>query len=245
MTTTTEEIGDGIYRISTFAPDPGLGFNQFLIDAEEPFLFHLGMRGLFAQVSEAVERIMPVSSLRWLSFGHFEADECGAMNQWLEAAPNAQVAVGGVGCMVSVGDAADRPPLPLEDNQVLDIGGRRLQYLATPHVPHGWDAGVFFEETTSTLFCGDLFTEAGEQPAMSTDSPLDAAIATEEMFGYTANGPNTAPTLEGLAGLEPSTLALMHGSTHSGPGAKWLMELAEFYRSRGGLPAAPAEVATA
>ena len=232
MNTNIDEVGDGIYRISTFVPDAGLAFNQILLDAEEPFLFHLGMGGLFPLVSEAVERIMPLSRLRWLSFGHFEADECGAMNQWLDAAPDAQVAFGALGCMVSVNDQAGRPPVPLEDKDVLDIGGKRLQYRATPHVPHGWDAGVFFEESTATLLCGDLFTQLGELPPTSSDSPLEASMAAEETFGYTAGAPTTADTIVGLAEFQPTTLALMHGSTHSGPGDVWLNELADFYRQR-------------
>jgi flavorubredoxin len=236
MDTTIDEIEDGIYRISTFVPDAGLSFNQILVNGDEPLLFHLGMRALFPAVSEAVGRVVPVDRLRWLSFGHFEADECGAMNQWLAAAPEAQVAFGGLGCLVSVNDSADRTPMPLEDQQVLDIGGKRLRYLATPHVPHGWDAGVLFEETTSTLLCGDLFTQAGEGPAISTDSPMEATIVADQMFGYTCGAPQTAAVLEGLAALRPSTLALMHGPTHRGPGDVWLNELADVHRLQAASP---------
>jgi flavorubredoxin len=232
MTTTVDEVGADIYRISTFVPDAGLTFNQILINGEEPFLFHLGMRAMFADVSEAVATVIPLDRLRWLSFGHFESDECGAMNQFLETAPNAQVAFGGLGCMVSVNDAADRAPLPLDDQQVVDIGGKRLRYIATPHVPHGWDAGVFYEETTATLLCGDLFTQGGEAPALSGDSPMEATIVAEEMFGYTSGAPNTVATIAALAELDPSTLALMHGSTHTGPARDWLLELSDFYRQR-------------
>jgi flavorubredoxin len=231
MNTAIDEIEDGIYRITTFVPDVGLSFNQVLVIGDEPMLFHLGMRALFPSISSAVARVIPVDQLRWLSFGHVEADECGAMNQWLDAAPNAQVTVGGLGCMVSVADLADRPPVPLEDQQVLDIGGKRLRYLATPHVPHGWDAGVLFEETTSTLLCGDLFTQTGEGPAISTDSPIERTIATEQQFGYTCGAPHTATVLDGLASLQPSTLALMHGSAHRGPADAWLRELADMHRA--------------
>jgi glyoxylase-like metal-dependent hydrolase (beta-lactamase superfamily II) len=154
------------------------------------------------------------------------------MNQWLGAAPNAQVTFGGLGCMVSVNDLADRPPVPLDDQQVLDLGGKQLRYLATPHVPHGWDAGVFFEETTSTLLCGDLFTQGGNGPAISNDSPMGRSVEAEQLFGYTAGAPHTTTVLESLADLEPTTLALMHGSAHHGPGDVWLRELADYYRSR-------------
>lgn len=231
MTTTIDEVDDRIYRIATFVPDVGLSFNQILVVADEPLLFHLGMRGLFPDISEAVATVLPLERLRWLSFGHVEADECGAMNQWLGAAPNAQVTFGGLGCMVSVNDLADRPPVPLDDQQVLDLGGKQLRHIATPHVPHGWDAGVFFEETTSTLLCGDLFTQGGNGPAISSDSPMDASLEAERQFNYTSGAPHTTAVLESLAALEPTTLALMHGSAHRGPGSVWLRELAEFHRA--------------
>jgi flavorubredoxin len=231
MSTTIDEIDDGIYRIATFVPDVGLSFNQMLVAADEPMLFHLGMRALFPAVSEAVATVLPLEQLRWLSFGHVEADECGAMNQWLGAAPNAQVTFGGLGCMVSVNDLADRPPVPLDDQQVLDLGGKQLRYIATPHVPHGWEAGVFFEETTATLLCGDLFTQGGDGPAISDDSPMDASIQAEQQFGYSSGAPHTAAVLESLAALEPTTLALMHGSAHHGSGDVWLRELADHHRA--------------
>ena len=144
MNTTIDEISDGIYRVATFVPDAGMSFNQFLVTGDEPLLFHTGMRALFPLVSEAVARVMPVDQLRWISFGHVEADECGSMNEWLAAAPAAQVAVGGLGCMVSVNDLADRAPRPLDDGDVIDLGGKRVRWIATPHVPHGWEAGVLF-----------------------------------------------------------------------------------------------------
>lgn len=190
------------------------------------------MRALFPLVSEAIGRVLPIEDLRWISFGHVEADECGSMNRWLAAAPNAQVAFGDIGCMVSVNDLADRPPRPLTDGETLDIGGRRLRYLATPHVPHGWDAGVFYEESTKTLLCGDLFTQMGDSTATSDTSPMDATVAAEEAFGYTCLGPNTIPTIERLADLEPTTLALMHGPTHHGQADTWLRDLAAFSAQR-------------
>jgi flavorubredoxin len=232
MNTTIDEIADGIYRIATFVPDAGMSFNQILVTGDEPLLFHTGMRGLFPLVSEALGRVMPVEQLRWISFGHVEADECGSMNQWLTAAPAAKVAFGGLGCMVSVNDLADRAPRALDDGETLDIGGRRLRYLATPHVPHGWDAGVLYEETTGTLLCGDLFTQMGDGPAVSEDSPMDATIAAEDAFGYSCLGPTTVPTVQRLAELEPSTLSLMHGPAHRGAGGGWLRDLAAFYTER-------------
>lgn len=235
MNTTTTEIADDTFRVSTFVPDAGMSFNQYLIRAEEPLLFHTGMRGLFPLVSDAVSSLLPLASLRWIGFGHVEADECGALNQWLQAAPEATPAFGRTGCLVSLDDLADRAPRPLDDGDVIDLGGRRVRHLATPHVPHGWDAGVLFEETTSTLLCGDLFTQVGDGPALSSDSPIEATIAAEDMFGYSTLAPCTATTVERLADLAPSTLALMHGPAHTGDGAGWLRDLASDYRRRADL----------
>jgi flavorubredoxin len=232
MNTTVDEIAEDIYRIATFVPDANMSFNQILVIAEEPMLFHTGMRALFPLVSEAVARVMPVDRLRWISFGHVEADECGSLNQWLSAAPAAEVAFGGLGCMVSVNDLADRPPRPLEDGEVLELGGKRLRYLATPHVPHGWEAGVFHEETTATLLCGDLFTQMGDHPALSIDSPMNGTVTAEDTFGYSCLGPATVATVERLADLEPTGLATMHGPAHVGSGGNWLRELSESYASR-------------
>jgi flavorubredoxin len=232
METMTTEIADDIFRISTFVPDAGMTFNQILISADEPLLFHTGMRALFPAVTDAVARVVPVDSLKWIGFGHVEADECGSLNQWLDAAPAAQVAFGGLGCMVSVNDLADRPPRPLEDGEVIDLGGKRVRYLATPHVPHGWEAGVFLEETTMTLLCGDLFTQVGDGPAISHDSPMEPTITAENMFHYSSLTPATAPTVERLADLGPTTLALMHGPAYSGDAGRWLRELAADYRHR-------------
>src|SRR6516162_10186649 len=167
METTTTEIADGIHRISTFVENPGMHFNQYLVVADEPLLFHTGGRALFRAVSEAVGRIIPASSLRWISFGHVESDECGSMNDWLAAAPRAQVVHGQTACLVSLNDLATRPPRALADGEVIDLGGRRVRWIDTPHVPHAWESGLMFEETTATLFCGDLFTHTGRgEPAI-------------------------------------------------------------------------------
>lgn len=232
MQTTTDEIADGIYRIATFVSEIGMSFNQILVTGEEPLLFHTGMRALFPLTSEAVAQVVPLSQLRWISFGHVEADESGAVNEWLAAAPNAQVAFGELGCMVSVNDLADRAPRGLADGEVLDIGGKRLRHLATPHVPHGWEAGVLHEETTGTLLCGDLFTQLGDGPALKHDSPMNATIEAEDGFGYSSLAPSTVPTIQRLAELQPSTLALMHGPAYAGDGAAWLRDLANSYAER-------------
>lgn len=232
MQTTIDEIAEGIYRLSTFVPDAGMSFNQVLVTGDEPLLFHTGMRALFPLASEALTRVLPLERLRWISFGHVEADECGAMNQWLAVAPHAEVTFGGLGCMVSVNDLADRPPRVLADGDLLDIGGKQLRHIATPHVPHGWEACVLYEETTRTLLCGDLFTQLGDGPVLSHDSPMNATAEAEDAFGYSSLAPATVPTIQRLAELEPTTLALMHGPAYAGDGGGWLRELADSYALR-------------
>ena len=234
METRIDEVGERIYRISTCITAAGsdaFTFNQFLVDAEQPLLFHTGMRALFPAVREGVARVIPIERLRWISFGHVEADECGSMNQWLAAAPHAQVVHGSLGCEVSIGDLADRPPHAMEDGQVLDLGGRRVRLVATPHVPHGWEAIVLFEEATSTLLCGDLFSAAGAAPVLSSADPVEPALHFERMTGATALTPRTGPTIRRLAELAPRRLALMHGSTFEGDGAAALRALADGYEA--------------
>jgi flavorubredoxin len=232
MAASTHEIADRIYRISTFVPEvtpDGFTFNQFLIDADQPLLFHTGPRGMFPLVSEAIARIVPLAKLRWIAFGHVEADECGSMNEFLAAAPHAEVAHGALGCMVSLDDLCDRPPRKLADGEVIDLGGRRVRHIDTPHVPHNWEARVLFEETTATLFCGDLLTHVGNGPALTDSDIVGPALAAEDMFGATALAPSTAPTIRRLAALEPHTLALMHGSSTRTRCRESLTQLADAY----------------
>ena len=231
METTVDEIAPDIFRISTFVPDlgpTGFTFNQFLVRDEQPFLFHTGMRQVFPLVSEAVGRVLPVESLRWISFGHVEADECGAMNEFLGVAPDAQVVHGELACMVSLNDLADRPPLAIGD-EPLDIGGHVMRFLPTPHVPHNWESGLWFDETTATLLAGDLFTHVGAGPAVVESDLIEPAVAAEEIFHSTSLGPDFLPTLHRLADLAPTTLALMHGSSYRGDGADQLRGLAAAY----------------
>ena len=231
-----DEIGAGIYRLSVYvpevAPPAGFTYNHFLILGDEPLLFHCGRRKMFPLVSAAVAKVIAVDRLRWLTFGHFEADECGSMNEWLAAAPHAQLAHGMVGCRVSVADMADRPPRVLADGEVVDIGGRRLRYIDTPHVPHGWDAGVIFEETTQTLFCGDLFAHPGNPPALTQADIIGPAMVAEDLFRQTSLGPTTAPTIRKLADFKPRLLATMHGASFSGDGAAALTALSDQYDRR-------------
>jgi flavorubredoxin len=233
MDTRIDEVGDGIYQIATYLPEADFQFNQYLLDADEPLLFHCGMRALFPAVSEAVARVMPVERLRWITFGHVEADECGAMNDWLAAAPNATVAHGAMGCMVSVNDLADREPRPLQDGEVIDLGGKRVRDLETPHVPHAWDAHLLYEETTGTLLCGDLFTPTGKSPAVVDGGDIvGPALVAEDIFGATCLTPQTAPTIRSLAGLAPRALAMMHGPVFTGDTVAAIDALADAYASR-------------
>ncbi|ACG79157.1 conserved hypothetical protein [Phenylobacterium zucineum HLK1] len=239
METRVAEIADGVYRLSTFVPQidapKGLTFNQFLVLGDEPLLFHTGLRRMFPLVREAVARVIAPERLRWISFGHYEADECGAMNEWLALAPRAQVAHGEIGCNVSLNDMADRPPRALRHGEVLDLGaGKRVRYLDTPHTPHGWDAGVIYEESTGTLFCGDLFTQHGDGPPLVEDDVVGPAIASEDIIGYSALNPGMGATIRGLAELAPCTLALMHGPAFRGDGAAALDALAADYDRRAG-----------
>jgi flavorubredoxin len=232
MDSTVDEVAPDIFRISTWVsgigPD-GFSFNQFLVRADEPLLFHTGHRSMFPVVSEAIERIVGLEALRWISFGHFESDECGAMNDLLAAAPHAQVANGELACAVSVNEVADRPPRALADDEVLDLGGKRVRYLATPHVPHCWDSGLLFEETTATLFCGDLFTHMGRVTPDPAGDVVGPAIQAEGVFHATSLTPGTGPTIRRLAELGATTLATMHGSAFAGDTSAALGDLATYY----------------
>lgn len=232
MDTTTNEIAPDIFRISTFVSEigpTGFTFNQFLIRADEPLLFHTGPRQMFPAVHAAVAKLIPVKSLRWIAFGHVESDECGSMNQWLEAAPQAAVAHGEVGCMVSLNDLADRPPKALQHEEVLDLGAKRVRHLDTPHVPHCWEARVLFEETTRTLLCGDLFTQVGKGPAVTSKDIIGPAKEAEALFKASCLTPVTGSTIRSLAALDPAVLAVMHGSSFNGDCVQALHDLAAAY----------------
>jgi flavorubredoxin len=237
METKVDEVADGIYRLSTFvpgiAPPAGFTFNQFLVLGDEPLMFHTGLRKMFALNRDALSRILPPERLRWIAYGHFEADECGAMNEWLAVAPEATAVQGETGVMVSLDDFADRAPRMLANGEVIDLGGgKRVRFIDTPQTPHGWDAGVLYEESTGTLLCGDLFTQLGDGPALTTGDVVGPAIAGEDVFRYSSLNPGMGATLRSLATLAPRTLALMHGPSFAGDGAAALRELADDYDRR-------------
>jgi flavorubredoxin len=239
MDTTVDEIGTDVYRLSTYIPgitEHGFTFNQFLLTGDEPFLFHTGMRQLFPFVSEAINHVVPLEKLRWISFGHLEADECGAVNLLLDAAPNAEVIHSALACMISLIDLCDRPPVVAPEADVHDIGGHRLRFIATPHVPHNWEAGVWFDETTSTLLAGDLLTHVGACPSLTESDLVEPALEAEAFFHATGLTTNLQPTLAGLAEMNPTTLAIMHGASYTGDGAGQLRGLAEGYAAMAESP---------
>jgi flavorubredoxin len=241
METKVDEIGTDIYRLSTWVPDVtehGFTFNQFLLTGDEPLLFHCGHRQLFPLVSEAINRVVPLEKLRWIAFGHVEADECGAVNLLLAAAPNAEVIHGALACMVSLNDMCDRPPVVAPKDAIHDIGGHRLRFIPTPHVPHNWEAALWFDETTSTLLAGDILTHTGKCPALTESDCVAPALEAEEVFHATGLTTNLGPTLELLAQLNPTTLAIMHGSSYTGDGGAQLRALADGYATTAGASVA-------
>jgi flavorubredoxin len=227
--TNIQEIADGIHRINTAigTPDGAFSFNQYLVVDEEPLLFHTGPRRLFPFVSEAVRHVVPVEQLRWIAFSHFEADECGSLNEWLAAAPDAQPLCSAIAAMVSIEDVADRAPRALADQETLSIGRRTLRWFDAPHLPHGWETGYLADESTRTLFCGDLFTQPGRgDEALTASDILGPSEAFRHAMDYYAHSRNAKPLFEKLAAFEPGTLACMHGSAWRGDGGKLLRELA-------------------
>ena len=230
--TTVVEVASDVFRIGTYLPEADLEFSQFLVLDEEPLLFHTGMKALFPAVRDAVASLLDPAKIRWIGFSHLEADECGALNEWLAVAPAAAPACSFVGAMVSVNDFATRPARALADDEVLTTGKYRLRFLQTPHVPHCWEAGLLFEETHRTLFSSDLFHQNGRCPASTESDVVESCRETlvEYQRGPLANylpyTPHTGPILERLARLEPRTLATMHGSVYRGDGARAMRDLA-------------------
>jgi flavorubredoxin len=229
METRLDEIADRIYRVSTYLPQIGLNFNQFLIDADEPMLFHTGHRSLFPSVSAAIARVIDVKRLKWITFSHVESDECGSLNEWLAAAPAATAAHGRIGCNTWLNDGAPRPPRALANNEVLDLGAKRVRHLDTPHVPHSWDAGLIFEETTRTLFSSDLLFQFGDTLPLAAGDILAPALEAEERFRATPITAETPLVVRQLAALEPRTIAIMHGASISGEVRPVLEGLADYY----------------
>jgi flavorubredoxin len=228
--TRIDEIGDGIFRISTpvTVVPGGFTFNQYLIVDDEPLLFHTGLRKLFPLVREAIDTVMPAERLRYVSFSHYEADECGSLNDFLRIAPNAVPLCGKIAAIVSIGDVADRAPQAMDDGEVLSLGRHRVHWFATPHLPHAWECGFLSEETTQTLLCGDLFTQGGaEHPPLTEADILDPSEAFRREMDYYSHTKNAAAMIERLAATRPTTLACMQGAAWRGDGAQMLQALGE------------------
>jgi len=226
-----DEIAPNIYRLCLYMPEMNIQFNQFLVRDDEPLLFHTGMRQIFPQVREAVARLINPANLRWISFSHFEADECGSLNEWLATAPQATAVCSFVGANVSVNDFADRPARAMQNDEVLTTGNYRFRFLATPHVPHCWEASMLFEETTGTLFSSDLFFHWGDVEPLTTSDVVERFKSNllVDQHGPFANAypytTLTESTLQRLSDLRPKTIALMHGSSFSGDGSQALLDL--------------------
>jgi flavorubredoxin len=235
--TNVTEIAPDIFRINTFVPEANLGFTQFLVRGEEPLLFHTGMKVLFPIVREAVATLIDPAKLRWVGFSHFEADECGSLNEWQAIAPSATAVCSMIGKMVSVDDFAPKNPARgMLDGDVLETGSHRFRFLATPHVPHCWEAGFLFEETNGVLFCSDLFHQNGDVEPLTTSDVVGRARETfrEYQAGLLANyfpyTKNTDAELKRLAALKPKVLATMHGSVFVGDGERAILDYAEMIR---------------
>lgn len=229
---TITEIAPDVFQIVTYVPEADLQFNQFLIRDDEPLLFHTGMNVLFPAVHEAVASLIDPATLRWVGFSHFEADECGSLNQWLQLAPNAQAACSLVGAMVSVNDFASRPAKGMTTGEVISTGKYRFRFLHTPHVPHCWEAGLMFEETNGTLLCSDLFHQSGVVEPSTTSDVIERARKTlvdyqaGPLANYMPYTKNTDGILQSLADLKPRTIAPMHGSAYVGDGERAIREFA-------------------
>ena len=230
------EVAPDLYRVSIYVSEFNLQFNSFLVKDEEPLMFHAGLKGMFPQYREAVASVIEPSQLRWIAFSHFESDECGGLNQWLALAPNAQPLCSLVGAIVSVNDFAIRAARPLSDGEVLTTGKYRFRFCQTPHLPHGWDAGLLFEETERTLLCSDLFHQEGDGAALTETDILDrvkgALVAYQGgiLANYLPYTPLTGKLMNHLADLSPKTLGVMHGSSFAGDGRRALHDLHSLYR---------------
>jgi flavorubredoxin len=237
MTARIDEIAADLYRICVYVPQIDLQFSHFLVRDEEPLLFHTGMRGMFPVMREAVAKLIDPAALRWISWSHFEVDECGALNEWLTVSPNATPVCGALGAMININDFANRPPRALGRDDMLETGRHRFRFVPTPHLPHGWDAGVLFDETDRVLLCSDLLHQIGDVEPVTSNDVVDRyrhAFRTYQqhpvLMDYMPYTENTKRQLATLAALQPRTLAAMHGSTFVGDGAAALIASGDVIR---------------
>jgi flavorubredoxin len=244
MTARIDEVATDLFRISLYVPQFDLQFNHFLIRDEQPLLFHTGMRGMFPAIRDAVATLIDPASLRWISWSHFEVDECGALNEWLAVAPQAVPVCGELGAMINIADFSNRPGHALKPDEVLETGRHRFRFVPTPHLPHGWDAGMLFEERERVLLCSDLLHQIGDvEPTTTADiagryrHALETYQQSPVLMDYVPYTDNTRRHLTRLAALQPRTLAAMHGSTFVGDGASLLLASAEVLRDVSASPA--------
>jgi len=225
------EIASDVYRISIYVPEMNLQFNHFLIKDEEPMLYHAGMKQMFPFLLEAISSLIDPADLRWIGFSHFEVDECGALNEWLKVAPQALPVCSEVGALVNMSDFSERPAHAMASDTTLTTGKYRFRFIRTPHLPHGWDAGVMFEETQQTLLCSDLFHQNGNVTDLTDKDILElhkkSLLEFEQgpLMGYTPYTAQTSGILQSLAALQPKTLATMHGSSFNGDCRQALADL--------------------
>jgi flavorubredoxin len=236
-----EEIAPDVFRISVHVPEAQMQFNHFLVRDERPLLFHTGYRAMFPLLVEAVGRLVDPSTLGWIAFSHFEGDECGALNLWLERAPTARPLCTALAADLNVRDFAIREPQVLGGEERLSTGRHRFRMIATPHLPHGWDAGLLFEEEGRTLLCSDLFFQPGNPPAFSSDvvGPMKDSLAVARGGPYDFSVPyttHTARMLEELAALRPATLGIMHGGSYAGDCVAAIGEVGGILREANGTP---------
>lgn len=233
---TVTEIAPDLYRISTYVPEIDIQFNEFLVNDDEPLLFHTGMKAMFPSVRDAVASVIDPASIRWIGFSHFEGDECGSLNEWLQIAPAAEAICSSVGALVSVNDFASRPARGMGDEEVLSTGKYRYRFLHTPHLPHGWDAGLLFEEVRGTLFSSDLFHQNGDVEPLTESDVIERVRQTlndyqaSPLANYMPYTKHTDRILQRLADLKPKTIAAQHGSSYAGDGQRALRDLAVVMR---------------
>jgi flavorubredoxin len=226
-----DEIAPDLFRLSIYVPELDMQFNHFLVRDEEPLLFHAGLKAMFPALREAVARLIDPATLRHVAWSHFESDECGGLNEWLRIAPHAQPVCTLVGKLVSVDDFSIRPARGMTADDVLTTGQYRYRFCRSPHIPHGWDAGLLFEETRRTLFCSDLFHHFGDVAALTTSDLIEPTrqamrqLQQGPLAGYMPYTRQTAGVLQSLANLKPQTLAVMHGSSYRGPADRLLLDL--------------------
>lgn len=235
MNATVHEIAPDVFRISSYVPDFDMEFNHFVVRDDQPLLYHAGMRRMFPDLKEALATLIDPKSLRWIGYSHFEVDECGALNDWFAIAPHAQAVAGQIGAIVNLADFSSRPARGLDKGELLETGKYRFRYHPTPHLPHGWDAGVLFEETHGTLFVSDLFHHNGKREPLTSDDVVERSRAAAKqmqsgpLMDYVPYTPKTERLLSELAGFAPKTMAIMHGSSFTGDGADALRGLGRAY----------------